>query len=137
MESAYLDDTDHILIKALSQEDMPINEIAKKFEVPIANIAMSLDTCHFAITDNILRKNSQLGKMRMTAIGIEKRCSLCNQFFPLTKEFWHVKRTTKHGQREMGTCKSCEAEKKRRQELDGRLKDLGGKMCFSTRYLNK
>lgn len=137
MEIQFLDDTDHILIAELSKEEMPINEIARKFEVPIANVAMSLNTCHFAVTDNILRKNISLGKMKQTATGIEKRCTICNKFYPLTKEFWHVKRKTKHGEREMGTCKCCEVEKKRRQELDGRLSDLEGKMKVSTRYLNK
>lgn len=132
-----LDQSDHPLIKALAEDGMLIDEIAKKFECTITTVGQSLKITDFGFTDNVLRKNIQLGVMKITVAGIEKRCAICNHFFPLTREHWHVKRSTKNGLREMSTCKGCETEKKARQEMDKALNSIHGKMIFSNKYLKQ
>lgn len=132
-----LDQDDRVLVQALADDGMFIDEIAKKFECPVTTVGQSLEITDFGFTNNVLRKNIQLGVMKITAAGIEKRCTICNRFYPLTRDHWHVKRKTKNGLREMSTCKNCECEKKNRQEMEKALNSIEGKMTFSNKYLKQ
>lgn len=46
------------------------------------------------------------GRFRMTRHGLEKRCSVCHDFWPADTEFFYEQRQTLSSQ-----CRACHAEK--------------------------
>ncbi len=55
----------------------------------------------------------------------QRECKTCHVKFPLTKDFWHRDNSSSDGYRKI--CKMCRAEeleKKRKDEVDDRLKKL-------------
>lgn len=136
MNNNLLDVHDKELIDALIQSNMQLPVIARKFEVPVATLASLYNQCDFYLTDNVLMKNVRLGRMVITEIGIEKRCTICQKLYPLTRQFWHVKRKNQLGDREMGHCKACETVRKLRQKAENDLAVLKGTITWSTKYLD-
>lgn len=55
----------------------------------------------------------------------QKECNRCRVLYPLSKDFWHRNNHATDGYR--NTCRMCraeEVEQKRREDIDGRIKDL-------------
>ncbi|WP_435000242.1 hypothetical protein ACRZ5S_22670 (plasmid) [Vibrio scophthalmi] len=119
-----LDEHDHMLIGELYDCDMPIAEIASKFEVQITTVARSLSLADFYIRDTLLKRNIEQGTMRMTQQGIEKLCTQCGQFYPLRTGCWHVKRKTPLGDGESTYCACCTTSNRNQKLVKESLKRL-------------
>lgn len=68
--------------------------------------------CDFPMPESVLRKRLKNGRVIYGESAVEKWCSRCDEYHPLTTEFWHRDATTSDGAWYM--CKACEAERKGR-----------------------
>lgn len=53
----------------------------------------------------VIAKGVTVGRFRMTPYGMEKRCSICHEFWPADTEFFYDQRQTLSSQ-----CRACHAE---------------------------
>lgn len=63
---------------------------------------------HYTVKDNVLKNRLKNGKSILGEDCIEKLCPLCEDYYPLTSEFWQKKSSTSDGANCF--CKACCSE---------------------------
>ncbi|OOF25075.1 hypothetical protein BZJ19_10170 [Salinivibrio proteolyticus] len=103
---------DCFLIRALHCEGLSESEIAEKFEVHEVEVIQLLNPSEFHVTAKAFVRRERKGIMRISADRdcIEKPCSKCHEWYPLTLEFWHRQRANIDG--DFAACRACELQRR-------------------------
>ncbi|MGR6841767.1 hypothetical protein ACU5DF_23735 [Aliivibrio wodanis] len=109
-----ISDHDKELIIELINSNIDMQQIAEKFDVHIFEIIKKVYGCDFDLTSDLVDRYFKRGDMKISELGLEKKCSRCLLFFPLFKEFWHCF-NTKNKIQLSPHCKACESVRKRKQ----------------------
>ncbi|WP_018169114.1 hypothetical protein [Thioalkalivibrio sp. ALMg9] len=82
--------------------------------------------CCPVFTPAQIRRGLDSGRFRITAIGMERLCSRCAQYWPLDTEFWQW--TPRKSGGVHNYCKACDRERR-----DGRkpYKDRRAEVCHA------
>ncbi len=110
---------DVTLMSALIADGMPIEVIAEKFETIESEVIQKVYPNQYYMEPELYVRRKKNGKVRLGEDCLEKRCSRCHQFFPLTLDFWHHDKNNKDGL--LGWCRACEcdrAKSKRKAALE-------------------
>lgn len=104
---------DQELIIELINSNVDVRLVAEKFDVHIFEIIKIISGCDFPVTNELVDRYLKRGDMKISELGLEKKCSRCLLFFPLFKEFWHCF-NTRNKILLSPHCKACEVERKRK-----------------------
>ena len=103
---------DNELIIELINSNIEVQLVAEKFDAHVLDIIKIVFGCDFPITNELVDRYLKRGDMKISELGLEKKCSRCLLFFPLFKEFWHCF-NTRNKILLSPHCKACEVERKR------------------------
>lgn len=101
---------DKELISELINLNIDVQLIAEKFDLHVFDIIKIIYGCQ--ITADLIDRYLNRGDMKISELGLEKKCSRCLLFFPLFKEFWHCF-NIKNKIALSPHCKACESARKR------------------------
>jgi len=96
-------------------DDLPIDVISEKLEVPLYDLANAILDCDFKMPRSVFNLRVKKGKIRFEEGAIERYCVRCKDYHPFTLDFWHHNRNTNDGSHTM--CRACEHERKENQRM--------------------
>ncbi|MCF1458161.1 MAG: hypothetical protein LPH21_11590, partial [Shewanella sp.] len=96
------------LMRALLLDGMPASLIAEKFETVESEVIQRIYPTPFYVDPITYTKRRAKGVVTISDDCIERKCFSCNDFYPLTNDFWHLDKKSKDGL--FYQCKSCRAE---------------------------
>lgn len=71
-------------------ECLPLDEVAEKFEVEPSDLAQVVSPIDTYISPRLFRNRLKIGLVRFADDHtLEKRCTMCREYLPLTREFWY------------------------------------------------
>lgn len=105
------------LMSALHHDGMSLDIIGEKFEIPASDVIQHIYPPERHLPAGIFASRERRGTVRIGEDGIEKRCTRCQQFFPIHSDFWH--NCAKNPDGLLSWCRPCELERatERRKEL--------------------
>ena len=102
---------DIILMRALLDGGISINDVADKFELLPSDAIQAVYPSDFHVPTKIFSKRKNNNTIIIGEDCLEKMCSRCHEFYPMTLDFWYKSTSSADGS--MGWCKACEADRRR------------------------
>ncbi|MEZ8238687.1 MULTISPECIES: hypothetical protein [Vibrio] len=92
-----------LINEAIAKGESPV-DIARSHNASILE-AIGADS-YYELPERVLQNRLKRGKMIISIDGIEKQCTSCLEYWPLTREFFHANNSNTDNCH--GTCISCE-----------------------------
>lgn len=95
--------------KLIQMGESPVS-LAEEHDISLLEVVslISLDD-HYDLPEKLLRNRIKRGKMQITPDGLEKQCTGCLEYWPLTPEFFPKNASAKDSAHTL--CKMCECQR--------------------------
>ncbi len=102
---------DIVLMRALLDGGISIDDVADKFELYPSDAIQAVYPSDFHVPIKIFSKRKNNNTMIIGEECLEKMCSRCNEFYPMTTDFWYKAKKSADGC--FSWCKACETDRQR------------------------
>ena len=97
-------------IKKLIQMGKSPVSLAEEHDISLLEVVNQTSVVdHFELSERLLRNRIKRGKMKITSEGMEKQCTGCLEYWPLTPEFFPRNNRAKDSAHTL--CKMCEGRR--------------------------